>query len=75
MLTGEVKNDSVKIDALELSLTDLDYEGKLGKWASQIPGQAKVTFEADEKAKFDEVQKTMDALSTAGVKFRMAAKE
>ena len=32
-------------------------------------------FEADEKAKFDEVQKTMDALSTAGVKFRMSAKE
>ena len=75
MLTGEVKNDSVKIDALELSLTDLDYEGKLGKWASQIPEKAKVTFEADEKAKFDEVQKTMDALSTAGVKFRMSAKE
>ena len=75
VLTGEVKNDSVKIDALELSLTDLDYEGKLGKWASRIPEKAKVTFEADEKAKFDEVQKTMDALSTAGVKFRMSAKE
>ena len=75
VLTGEVKNDSVKIDALELSLTDLDYEGKLGKWASRIPEKAKVTFEADEKAKFDEVQKTMDALSTVGVKFRMAAKE
>ena len=75
VLTGEVKNDSVKIDALELSLTDLDYEGKLGKWASRIPGKAKVTFEADEKAKFDDVQKTMDALSTAGVKFRMSAKE
>ena len=75
VLTGEVKNDSVKIDALKLSLTDLGYEGKLGKWASRIPEKAKVTFEADEKAKFDEVQKTMDALSTAGVKFRMSAKE
>ena len=75
VLTGEVKNDSVKIDALELSLTDLDYEGKLGKWASRIPEKAKVTFAADEKAKFDDVQKTMDALSTAGVKFRMSAKE
>ena len=75
VLTGEVKNVSVKIDALELSLTDLDYEGKLGKWASRIPEKAKVAFEADEKAKFDDVQKTMDALSTAGVKFRMAAKE
>lgn len=45
--------------------------------ANGHPGfrKAKVTFEADEKAKFDDVQKTMDALSTAGVKFRMAAKE
>lgn len=75
VLTGDVKNGSIKIDALELSLTDLDYEGKLGKWASRIPEKANVTFEADEKAKFDEVQKTMETLGVAGVKFSMAAKE
>ena len=71
VLTGEVKNDSINVDALELSLTDLDYEGKLGKWASRIPEKANVALAADEKAKFDDVQRTMALLSGAGVKFHI----
>lgn len=75
VLIGDVRNDSISVEPFELSLTDLDYKGKLVKWAERIPAKANVELELDEKAGFSEVQTTMEALGIAGVKFQTNEKK